>query len=445
MPTIHRLAQVCACLVVLFAYRMTNAADTAAAAPTTPTDQLEEFLRREGIEASPPAIAAPQPLAQAGRLKLMDISLDILAATGWSTERGASLLDLQAGGHDPRARGFTLQNVELSFQGAVDPYFSAEAHLITLLDPAGETVFELEEAFAITQALPAGLALKAGQFFTEFGRLNPQHPHAWHWIDQPIVLSRFFGSDGMRAPGLRASWLTPLPWTSELMLGAQNAVGETMASFLASDELYEERPVVRRPFVARDVASPADLVYLMRWVNGGEVRETLALQWGMSALSGPNATGPHAMTRIFGTDLVMKWRPANSFRGWPFVSWESEALVRRFRAAAFSGDRENSLPSFPAETMIDAGGYSQLLYGFSYRWASGIRYEWASAKRPKDETDPFRNRRTRLSPLLTFMPSEYSRLRLQYNYDRAAQLTNGAHSVWLGFEWLFGAHPAHTF
>ncbi|MBZ0252998.1 MAG: hypothetical protein K8I02_06615, partial [Candidatus Methylomirabilis sp.] len=60
--------------------------------------------------------------------------------------------------------------------------------------------------------------------------------------------------------------------------------------------------------------------------------------------------------------------------------------------------------------------------------------------------DPRRGTRHRLSPLLAWHPSEFSRIRLQYNYDNATVLErNEAHSVWLGLEFLIGAHPAHQY
>ena len=69
-------------------------------------------------------------------LRLIDVSFDGLFAAGTSTERDEQLQFLQGGGHDPRKRGFTVQNVELSFAGAVDPYLNAEAHIVYFLDPA---------------------------------------------------------------------------------------------------------------------------------------------------------------------------------------------------------------------------------------------------------------------------------------------------------------------
>lgn len=112
------------------------------------------------------------------------------------------------------------QNVELSIGATVDPYFDGQTHLIFLIDADGETVVELEEAFFTTRSLPWGLQVKGGQFFTEFGRQNKQHPHTWAFVDQPVVLSRFFGGDGLRSQGVRTSWLIPTDWYSEFYLGS---------------------------------------------------------------------------------------------------------------------------------------------------------------------------------------------------------------------------------
>lgn len=90
-----------------------------------------------------------------GRLRLMDTSIDALFAAGGSTENDTELQNLQGGGHDPRKRGFTVQNVELSFRGAVDTYLTGEAHIIYFLDPlTSETRVELEETFMTTTSLP---------------------------------------------------------------------------------------------------------------------------------------------------------------------------------------------------------------------------------------------------------------------------------------------------
>jgi hypothetical protein len=395
------------------------------------------------------------------QLQLMDVSLDVLSAAGWSSAPDDDLELLQGGGHDPNQRGFTLQQAELSFMGAVDPYFTGEAHLIYFIDTEGESRFEVEEAFATTTQLPFGLhehglQLELGQFFTEFGRINPQHPHQWDWQDQPFVITRFFGGDGMRGPGVRAGWLTPLPWFSEVHLGVQNADGETMTSFLANDEVFEERGIGGRPFGDPGVRRGDDLVYLARWVNGVDLSDTWSAQLGVSSLFGPNATGGDGRTGIYGADVVVKWSPLNTDRGWPFLKLQAEVLYRDYHADDFFGcleEEDCDDPVFLADDDLeDWGFYAQALWGFRRGWAAGLRYEYGTGSGESvlaydgRDADPFRADRHRVSPLLIFHPSEFSRLRLQYNYDLADHLgKDDVHSLWAGIEFLFGAHPAHGY
>src|SRR5262249_29374695 len=143
----------------------------------------------------------------------LNLSFDGLIAAGTST---ASDIDrLEFGSHDPKQRGFTAQNLETTFEGKVDPYFRAQANIVLTLTPGGETTVENEEAYAETMSLPANLQVKGGMFFTEFGRINPTHPHTWDFVDAPVVDARLMGPDGIRNPGFRASWLAPTPLYSE--------------------------------------------------------------------------------------------------------------------------------------------------------------------------------------------------------------------------------------
>jgi hypothetical protein len=392
----------------------------------------------------------------------MDVSLVATGALGFSTAVDEELELLEAGDHDPRRRGFNVQNVELALSGAVDPFFTGHANLVYLITPEGETKVELEEAYALTQQLPWGLErygfqLKAGQFFTEFGRLNRKHPHQWDWQDQPLVHSRFLGGDGLRGQGARLGWLTPLPWYSEILVGAQNAQGETLVSFDASEEVFEERPIGGRPFASAGTRGVGDLVYLARWVNGGDLSDTWSTQVGVSYLHGPNATGADGRTQIYGIDGVLKWRPLVSDSGWPFVKLEGELLRRAYRADSFfgcedgAGECEEPL-ALSSTTLRDWGGYVQALWGFRRPWAAGLRYEYASGTGASvgvyegRDADPFRDTRHRIAPLLVFYPSEFSRLRLQYNYDRAEfSQEHSNHTVWLGLEFGIGSHAAHAF
>ena len=153
--------------------------------------------------------------------------------------------------------------------------------------------------------------------------------------------------------------------------------------------------------------------------------------------------------------MKWRWQPANSFRGYPFIAWQTEFMRRHYEAAAASmevteADGHVETVTFPADTLEDWGMYTQLLYGPQINWTVGMRLEYANGRgvgyNPGGrDGDPFRNERYRVSPLVQWRTSEFARIRLQYNYDHATHLEDYAHSVWMGFEWLYGAHPAHRF
>ena len=434
-----------------------------AEAPASPLDRAVQ-----GLGAPPPSPAQSallsRPLGRGVTLRLIDISADLLMAAGGSTVGDDALLLLEAGAHDPNRNGFTLQQLELSFAGAVDPYFTGESHVVFFIDPEGNPQVELEEAFLTTQALPFGLQVEAGYFLTEFGLINPVHAHAWRWLDQPVINTRLFGPDGMRQTGLRVGWLAPLPWFSQFHIGMQNANGDTMPSFLGTFHTHGggghthgaaeeevETVIGRRPFVDRNVNSPADLVYLVRWENSWELSREITTKLGASAVFGPNASGSDGRTIIYGADLKATWRPVRNFRGWPFLEWQTEVMQRNYKADAFvsTANGNGAVTNLPRQTLYDWGLYSQLVYGFAYRWTGGARVEYANGSGGSVEgrhNDPFRDQRFRFSPLLTFHVTEFSRLRLQYNYDWADHLPgNTAHTVWFGIEVFYGSHPAHKY
>lgn len=387
------------------------------------------------------------------RMRLADVSVDGLLAVGTSSADNETLEGLQGGGHDPNRRGFTLQQAELSVAGVVDPYLTGEAHVVFLEDGV-----ELEEAFVTSTSLPGGLQLKAGQFLTEFGRMNPTHPHAWKWMDQPVIVGRLLGPDGTRSPGLRLSWLTPLPWYSQFYVAAQNADHETAASFLGESghhhgdataaESFEET-VGGWPRSERQADNLDDLMFSARWENAGDLSDTINGLLGVSLLTGPNGGGADTQSRLYGADVTFKWKPVRNERGWPFVQWQTEVMKRDFETDASTVETEEGPFAFAAETLTDWGFYSQLLWGFTPGWSAGLRVDYATGSGEGAEArsdDAGRDDRTRISPLLAWQPSEFSRLRLQYNYDEADHLEDGhAHTVWMGLEFLYGAHPAHKY
>jgi hypothetical protein len=53
--------------------------------------------------------------------------------------------------------------------------------------------------------------------------------------------------------------------------------------------------------------------------------------------------------------------------------------------------------------------------------------------------------RFRFTPAVTFYPSEFSKVRLQYNYDKPSDFDSAQHVAILQLEFVVGAHGAHKF
>ncbi len=392
---------------------------------------LEKELGKQGVDSSPAASAMPRPAGG-----YMNIGFVSLADAGWSTEKDVG--SLQRGDHDPKVRGFTMPNSELSLDGAVDPYFKGVANIVYKLDEAAETSVELEEAYFLTTSLPANLQLKGGQFFAEFGRQNPQHPHSWSFVDQPLVLNRMFGPDGLRSQGLRLSWLVPTPFYTEALLAVVNSTGATTSSFRSP-----ESPEIHGGAVStREVAGFGDMLIVPRITTSFDLSETQTLLVGASGAFGPNNSGPSARTEVYGVDGYWKWKPAAAEAGFPFVTMQAEAMLRNYGAARRQTETAPAL-TLPRETLRDRGSYAQLLWGIRPRIVAGLRGDWATGDEAAFESE-LRRDRVRVSPNFTWYPTEFSKFRVQYNYDDRKGLRTD-HSLWFQFEFLLGAHASHKF
>lgn len=411
-------------------------APAAAAASSFPTTD-PSVTTAETAPGSASSLISPITIAGGGK-NYLNISLDGLFAGAISTERDFERLE--PGGHDPIQRGFTVQNVELTLQGAVDPYFEAFATFVFQLDRNSETNVELEEAWMQTTTLPFGLQVKGGQFLSPFGRLNQMHPHTYDFADTSLVNGRLLGPDGMRSAGLQVSWLAPLPWFSELTVAAQNGNGETGYLFRnrGDDNVFYGRETLDR-----DLRGPQDLIYVGRWANSFDLTATQTLLMGLSGAFGPNNTGGSTRTQIYGADIFYKWKSPRSEGGFPFVKWQTEGILARFEAG------EGAAGDAPRETFNDWGAYTQVLWGFRKGWVAGLRGDYLNFEESPFTDDPTRQDRSRVSANLTWYPTEFSKIRLQYNHDffepDAGLSGRDADSVFLQFEFILGAHAAHKF
>jgi len=405
--------------------------------PTTDTSVVTSTP--ETISSTGAGASLTQPITIGGGRNYMNISFDGLFALAYSSAR--DLDHVEVCDYDPQQRGFNARNIELAFDGAVDPYFEGFANIVFKLDNDNATEVEVEEAFLQTTSLPFNLQLKAGQFFAAFGRINPTHPHTWDFADAPIVHGRLLGPDGLRGVGAQISWIAPVPWYSQLIFAVQNGRGGTGFSFRnpGDDGIFFGRETTDR-----EARGLQDFVWIPRWENSVDLSPTQVVLAGVSGAFGSNETGANARTQIYGGDFLYKWKSAHAEGGFPFVKWQTEFMYRRFEAG------RGVDMSFPvAETFHDWGMYSQVLWGFKKGWVAGVRGDYLHMTDSEFTDAEDRQSRSRISGNLTWYPTEFSKIRLQYNHDFLEEnfflSDRQVDSVFLQFEFILGAHGAHKF
>ncbi len=340
-------------------------------------------------------------------------SLSIILDTAFSYFSSEDRVRL--GGHAPTTNGPFIQNAELAASAPIDPFFRIDlAHSLNH--------GHIEEVFLTTTALPWNLQLRAGQFKARVGRHNPTHLHTWDFVVHPLPNQFLFGGGGLTLPGAEVSVLLPLPWYVEVVGALQ--VGEAGAFRTKSTDYGD--PVME------------DFVYPARIVQFLDVGDDWGMQLGLNAVHGTSTFAPEMGNRseAYGADLFLKWRPIGyGESGFVYVKWTAEGWTRRMQV--------------PDDMWRDVGGFSDLVFGLSKEWNAGVRGElWrrvgGDAPNGTNGRATFGVDSERGSAQLSFMPSHFSRVRLQYTAEHAEQLGT-SHAAMLQFEVAAGAHGAHTY
>jgi len=369
-------------------------------------------------------LATPAPPSQARKsaspsgsgLMNPDISVIFDGVAGAANRPRAS-----SAGDDPdfggpagkRTGGFAVQEVEVGFQSTVDPYFAANVFL-TIPNLQG---IEVEEAYAVTTALPAGLQVKAGVFRSAAGRQNEQHLHMQDFSLRPLVNQAYLGPDGLRSPGAQVSWLLPMPFflrvTGEA-LSVSPGAGPTFGGGLRNS-----------PAFLANVKTFSPLGESWSLFLGATAVTGHAPPTGFSEGNSLDSNGPRTWLGV--GDVYLKYMPPNRVENYFALTFQSEFFWRHI--AADSG----------ALAQSDAGFYAQVVAQIARRWHLGARFDQvgypASTVQPKGDL---------MSGMAMFTPSEFSRLRLQGQREK---LDNGGaiYEALLLLEFSIGAHGAHPF
>jgi len=336
--------------------------------------------------------------------------------------------------------GLNLRHLELQFSADVDPYFKGLA--IAAVDLHGA---EMEAAEITTTAMPAGFKLRGGKFYSDFGYLNARHAHQWDFTDQPLIHQWTLGVHGLNDRGVQLSWLAPAPLY--LLAGAEAFQGsqENLFAHVGHGPL----PAHKGPRVA------------IGWLKAGpDLPGGHGLLGGVAVGTGKHqeehdgdGDGEHdhwldGVGELLSADLVYKYNSPRPY-GQNDFTVQVEYFRRRKDLKLVAHD---GAPELVGGRRVDTqdGYYAQVVHGFLPRWRAGLRWEQAGltneVRYPSDDLESFGSSR-RLSAMVDFTPSEFSRLRLQANRGMY-QTDEGREEITeIRIQWMIslGAHGAHRF
>jgi len=341
----------------------------------------------------------------------------------------------------PGDRSFNLGESEVTFAASVDPYFTAALTMAL----SGENEIGVEEAFVRTTSLPAGFSVKGGRFFSGFGYLNEIHAHAWDFVDQPLVYQALYGGQYAQ-DGVQVKWLAPTDLFLEF--GAETGNGS-------------EFPGTR---LGRNGVNGTTLFTHV----GGDLGDSIGWRAGLSwmdmdaedrAYEDVDSAGNAVVNSFTGSsetwiaDATFKWTPASSTRRQAF-KLQAE-FMRRTEDGSLAYDVAGAALNDSYRSEQD-GWYVQGVYQFNPRWRFGVRYDELDSGSTRiglvqngdllasDFPLLLPGSPSRITTMIDFSPSEFSRLRAQYAWDDSRDAETDRQLL-LQYIYALGAHGAHKF
>ena len=341
----------------------------------------------------------------------------------------------------PGPRGFTLGESELTLAANVDPYFFA--NLTTAI--TGDNSISVEEAYVRTIALPSGLSLKAGRFFSGLGYVNEIHSHAWDFVDQPLVYQAMFGGQ-LAQDGAQLKWVAPTDLFVEL--GAETGNGEQFPRTRLQGNGLNGGALLAH--VGNDIGDSTSWRAGVSWLRArAQDRRFSDVTAGGDAIEDA-FTGD---SRTWVVDGILKWSPRGN------ATVHSLKLQAEYLQRTEDGQLAatiNQLTLAAPYRSRQSGWYLQGVYQFLPRWRVGARYDALDSGTPRiglldSGLLPASSFPTlapaspsRVSLMLDWNPSEFTRLRAQYAWDDA-RLDNRDRQLLLQYLYSIGAHGAHKF
>lgn len=335
--------------------------------------------RDAGQRPSPPPAPAPVPPPPAVRRSIQSLNPDIGGVVDMVAISSETNVDEE--GIDR----FSVREIELTIGHDIDTYARFDA-TITFSD------FEdvgIEEAFVTYWDLPWDLQLRVGRMRQIIGKATALHVDQLDTVDEPLVVQRYFGVEGLFRTGVEISRFLPQPidsWTHQLTLGIMEGGGGEGGNLFGDTR--------RR------------LSYYAHLKNFWEISPSTNLELGFTYLQGSKDGDHKNEVLVFGFDATLFHYFSSTRR----LKWQSE-LYTQHRDDSFSFSSDGFRITFDKRP---TGFYSLVDFQATKRWAFGVRYDYVELI----ELPPFSPRKMdrAYTAYVTFFQSEFARLRLQYQH-----------------------------
>jgi hypothetical protein len=378
--------------------------------------ELEGMARRDTVAISPAAQVGPRGSTNPRLLPDFSAVGDLV---GDLSPKGSTQED---------GTRFSVREVELAVQAAVDPFFRGDVFLgISDLEK-----ISIEQAFLTATALPWRLEARLGRFLMPVGKQNTTHRHDLHTVEHSYVVQRFLGEEGLKGTGIYlARVFSPLGFFQEVILTAVDRFGEAPED-LAADEAPNKK-LTGLGYSARlrnywDLSQATNLELSASAITG---RKEQPLAFG---ISGVNAA--LARQTVVGMDLTYRWRPLQQGLYRSFIlQGELMKQLNKGKVVLPSGF---TLDEYRGPMRNFAGAYLFARYQITQRNYLGARWDWVQD--PEEDG----SRLMAGTALLEFFPSEFSKLVAAFE-RRSIRSVGSTNRILLQAAFAVGPHKPHPF
>ncbi len=349
-------------------------------------------------------------------------------------------------------QGFNLNYGELVLSSSMSPRTSLHAafHLT-------EDSFEIEEAYLDWTHPGQGWEARIGKFRSGFSMVNRVHPHAWNFVDAPLIQSLLFGEHGLIETGILAGW-TGEARENTLSIRMEWLQGANSESFGTDGFDWNETSIpgadgadlITALFDLRTTAGPFTFIGgisaargTRRMLRSEDMEDEHDHKTAWAGMQTMGETEPpiaeYGDSDLLGYRLRMEYLLSDESG----IILSSEYLRRTINGTAF--DEVGTIPL----NRKQAGWYSSLVYQMNHRWRTGIRYDRIQENRLTLEGLMRRlpEGMDRWTGMVEYHPAFPMRIRIQYSRDNAHwidHIRNDDNSLIVQFTVFLGNHDDHN-